>query len=246
MSDVLHMIQAPLDNRALLAFAHSRGLAKSGDDLGYALHSLLREAFDDLAPQPFALQSPRRGPPHVLGYALNDGAALRERMALYARPDVHAVLRPEAIVSKAMPASWQAGQRLGFELTACPIVRQREPGGRPRERDAFLAAVGKVERHEAVSREAVYRQWLERELGRDDAAQPVTMRLQAFRRQRLARRRQGEAAERVLRDSEKPVATFQGDLAVHDPAGFAALLRRGVGRHRAFGLGMLLLRPPRG
>jgi len=31
---------------------------------------------------------------------------------------------------------------------------------------------------------------------------------------------------------------------VRDPTGFAALLARGVGRHRAFGFGMLLLRPP--
>jgi CRISPR system Cascade subunit CasE len=30
---------------------------------------------------------------------------------------------------------------------------------------------------------------------------------------------------------------------VADPAAFAQLLARGVGRHRAFGLGMLLLRP---
>ena len=40
-----------------------------------------------------------------------------------------------------------------------------------------------------------------------------------------------------------PDATLQGTLAVVDSGAFQALLARGVGRHRAFGFGMLLLRP---
>ena len=35
-----------------------------------------------------------------------------------------------------------------------------------------------------------------------------------------------------------------GALTVTDPDAFAALLARGVGRHRAYGYGMILLRPP--
>jgi len=34
-----------------------------------------------------------------------------------------------------------------------------------------------------------------------------------------------------------------GVLQVRDSAAFAALLARGIGRHRAFGFGMLLLKP---
>jgi CRISPR system Cascade subunit CasE len=37
---------------------------------------------------------------------------------------------------------------------------------------------------------------------------------------------------------------LRGELTVADPDAFSALLARGVGRHRAFGYGMLLLRPP--
>jgi CRISPR system Cascade subunit CasE len=44
--------------------------------------------------------------------------------------------------------------------------------------------------------------------------------------------------------ARRPDATFRGTLRVDDPARFAAAaLARGVGRHRAFGFGMLLLRP---
>jgi CRISPR system Cascade subunit CasE len=48
-----------------------------------------------------------------------------------------------------------------------------------------------------------------------------------------------------LHESEGPDAVLEGVLEVVDGEAFAALLRRGVGRHRAFGFGMLLLRPPR-
>ena len=46
--------------------------------------------------------------------------------------------------------------------------------------------------------------------------------------------------------SEGPAALMRGTLVVgDDPAKFAELLRCGVGRHRAYGFGMLLVRPPK-
>ena len=39
------------------------------------------------------------------------------------------------------------------------------------------------------------------------------------------------------------LATVHGTMTVTDPAAFAQLLAHGVGRHRAYGYGMLLLRP---
>ncbi|WP_083761830.1 type I-E CRISPR-associated protein Cas6/Cse3/CasE [Alkalilimnicola ehrlichii MLHE-1] len=41
----------------------------------------------------------------------------------------------------------------------------------------------------------------------------------------------------------RPDALVTGRLTVRDPDTFATLVARGVGRHRAFGFGMLLLRP---
>ena len=38
---------------------------------------------------------------------------------------------------------------------------------------------------------------------------------------------------------------MQGNLTITEPEKFACLLARGVGRHRAYGYGMLLLRPLR-
>jgi CRISPR system Cascade subunit CasE len=63
-----------------------------------------------------------------------------------------------------------------------------------------------------------------------------TAHLTEFRRE-LMRRYGGARIER-------PNAVLEGHLMVRDPVAFRALLARGVGRHRAFGFGMLLLRPP--
>ena len=41
-----------------------------------------------------------------------------------------------------------------------------------------------------------------------------------------------------------PDATLHGVLTVQDPVTFGRLIRNGIGRHKAYGYGMLLLRPP--
>ena len=41
-----------------------------------------------------------------------------------------------------------------------------------------------------------------------------------------------------------PDATLNGTLRINDPNEFRTKLRTGIGRHKAYGYGMLLLRPP--
>jgi CRISPR system Cascade subunit CasE len=50
--------------------------------------------------------------------------------------------------------------------------------------------------------------------------------------------------QRNGRRIEGPDAVVHGTLTITDPVAFAGLLARGVGRHRSYGYGMLLLRPP--
>jgi CRISPR system Cascade subunit CasE len=93
-------------------------------------------------------------------------------------------------------------------------------------------------------REDAYGKWLARELARGSAAQLDVARLVTFRRTRVLRRptRPGEGRHRV--ESEGPDAILRGRLRIENGASFAELLGRGLGRHRAFGFGMLLLMPP--
>lgn len=143
-----------------------------------------------------------------------------------------------------MPASWRRGQRLGFDIRVRPVVRLAKPvpahvdlHDRPQperragaETDAFLARV--LRAGGAMTREAVYVDWLADRLA--PAARLDGARLTRFERSRAAR----------SGVTEGPDATLQGTLEIADPEAFAALLARGIGRHRAYGYGMLLLRAP--
>ena len=85
------------------------------------------------------------------------------------------------------------------------------------------------------TREAVYLDWLAERLAPAATLDRPASRLARFRRIRVARGDRGP---------EGPAATVHGTMTVTDPSAFARLLPHGVGRHRAYGYGMLLLRPP--
>lgn len=233
----LTLMQCHPDPRRLAAWATRFGLTAGGDDLGYALHTLLVAAFGESAPKPFRHFGDVRG---LLAYSEHDADRL-QLAAQMAAPDVHAVLGLERFATRSFPTEWAAGRRLGFELRVRPVLRTREG----RERDVFLAEIDKRSVPEAdLSRESVYAEWLGRELARGEAANVERIQLDGFRL--AASLRKGSAAEgrRPAQRVAGPDALFSGELTVRDPTGFAALLARGVGRHRAFGFGMLLLRPP--
>lgn len=255
----LHMLKLNLRLPELATWAYRRGLAGPGGDLGYALHAALAAAFSDQAPKPFRLQEPRpnacggeAGTPALYGYCAADELALRDNAAL-AEPDLHAALGIETLAVKPMPERWQKGRILDFEVRIRPVVRCDLAGdrSRSRERDAFLAALTTPGEDGGghIDREAVYREWLGRELDRDGAAAPLagTLRMTAFHRTRVRRRRCADTdGRRAFTAPEGPDALFTGSLQVLSSAAFTDLLRRGIGRHRAFGFGMLLLRPRHG
>ena len=175
-----------------------------------------------------------------------------------------AAVFPRAFEAKAMPPRFAPGAAYGFELRMRPVVRYgpragaaRWAAGRPgsnagggSERDAFLAALehrdlaGGGSESEPLDREPVYRAWLERRLG--PAAALLAFRLVAHRRIHTVRRLPSDATARRREPGfAGPETVVDGELTVADPAAFAALLAGGVGRHGAFGFGMLLLRPAR-
>lgn len=104
-------------------------------------------------------------------------------------------------------------------------------------------------------RERAYTDWLERELvavrpatgGRGQAARCAELVAteefgsEAAHRARLVEFRREPFFQGGAR-GERPNAVLTGTLRVTDADAFRALLARGIGRHRAFGFGMLLLR----
>ncbi|WP_027555264.1 type I-E CRISPR-associated protein Cas6/Cse3/CasE [Bradyrhizobium sp. Cp5.3] len=220
-------------------------LLKPGGDDGYLWHALLVAAFGRLAPKPFRLIEPNgRRPPHLLGYAHATEEGLHRHVAAFCDPAIASALGVSSLAVKVMPDSFVAGRRLGFELRVRPVVRQTKDGDRNRKReiDVFLHQTRARPDADKPSRVAVYADWLAAHLAKGGAALD-TMRIIWLRRSAITRRDR----ERELRvHGEKgggPDACFGGALTVTDPIAFNALLARGVGRHRAFGFGMLLLKP---
>lgn len=237
----LHMISLPLDLRSFRQWAARRRLA--GDE-GRALHHLLSETFGKGAIRPFRLMVARGARTATLyGYTGRDRDSLHRTAQETGAPEALAVADPARLADKAMPTSWREGRRLAFDVRVRPVRRLRKPAGvfpKGAEVDAFLTAVlrhspqGRPETAERLAREAVYRGWLAERL--EGAARLDGARMVRFQRTRAER---GQALE-------GPDATFHGELTVTDGAAFSRLLAAGVGRHAAYGYGMLLLRPAGG
>ena len=239
-TSLLRMVRGDIRGRELQRWMGSRRL----QDTDHALHCLLVECFGDLAPKPFRLIMDRSGHKGVLyGYGAADTDQLRESAAICADPLQLQILPPDSLQDKAMPTEWTAGKRLGFEVRIRPIVRKANTTGRYRdEQDAFQQAAEKYGKGEMpFTREEVYVQWLAHRLAQDGAArlEVEDTRLASFQRLRSFRKQRS-------RYVEGPDAVLRGVLTVGDPAAFGSLLSRGVGRHRSYGYGMLLLRPAGG
>ena len=250
----IHLIHAPIDMRKFNRWAGHRGLIRNGSfDEGYAFHILLSAVFGKGALQPFRLfASERRASAALYGYADIDGAELRRTADAVAPPDCLDVLDPDSLRSKRMPSHFERGRRLGFDLRLRPVRRLHgdladEQLGRSlskgAEVDAFRLEVIRrfpsgwadlAAAKAGITRESVYAEWLSERLG--DSVSVEQCRLVAVRRSRIVR---GDS-----RAPEGPDAILHGTFAVCDEQIFTGVLRNGVGRHRAYGYGMLLLRPP--
>lgn len=238
MSQDFHLIHLRPNLNRLLPWAQRQGLIPDHGqgDLGYAFHAALRAAFADLAPQPFSYRAGQG----LLAYS-TQAEAMREAVAL-ASPEVadmlglDATLQTPGLLIRPFPKSWKAGQLLSFEVRVRPVVRKDD-----KELDAFLSAVQRMP-DAVLLREAVYADWLKRQF--EGAAELHEVGMTEFKLSTVLRRGGLQAeGSRPKRPVQGPDAVFTGVLQVRDSDAFAALVARGIGRHRAFGFGMLLLKP---
>ena len=258
----LQMTRAEVSVRDFQRWMGTRRL----QDPDHAMHCLLTECFGELAPKPFRLIVPLGGAVGCLyGYGQASAGDLREAAAICSDPLQARILPAHCMDSKPMPTEWQKNKRLGFEVRIRPIVRlQRDLDRVPADKlrlfredrrngerefkprpgmecdvfqwEALLHPKGKMPR----TREQVYAQWLSEQFGRRGGAALETeaVKLVSFQRTRAHRKLRA-------RHSEGPDAVMRGTLTITDAEAFADRLRQGIGRHRSYGYGMLLLRPAR-
>lgn len=252
MTDI-HLIRIPIDVSNLSRWAVERGWSgRSGTtyDEGRALHHLITEMWGRGSILCFRiLVPPRRRLGNLYAYSKMNADGLRDMALAHALPEHLEIAVIDKIAGKIIPTSWKQNQRLGFDLRIRPVRRLGSDLKGPdttisagSEIDAFLlealrdfpdTSCGMMEK--GRSREEVYLDWIKNRFSPISTLDKSKSRLVRFRRLHVARERN---------DSEGPDATVHGILTINKPMEFPQLLTGGVGRHKAYGFGMLLLRPP--
>lgn len=267
----LHMVRLALDHAKLLQLARRLRLPIRDLDSGYLAHCALTDLFGSLAPKPFALLSeqarfnprtfwqgdaegrvPRFLP--VLGYTPAGKAELIEQAQLNASPDVYEACDWETFATKPMPTSFATGSKLHFEVRVCPVKRKNSRGSYGKttskgnrekgpEVDVFLDLARSTDKATVLDCKQVYADWL-RARFTDTGARPEHLDITHLQRQYLLRRENiRSSSERAGHRIDRPDVTFEGVLEVTNGERFAETLARGIGRHRTFGFGMLMVRP---
>lgn len=237
---VLYLHRFDLHHEPLIKLGRRHRLPHPGEDMGYLVHAAMASLFGDLAPRTFSITHQNRGIVQVLGYSEHEQEKLVDHVSFFATPEAAAICPPSGIQSKRMPARWRPSTVLGFRTRVCPTIRLQTEQHNHRRRaevDAFLEAQWQ---DQEATRPAAYRSWLERAMG--PAVKLLLLQLDNCCLESVVRRTH-ERERRAKQGLKKPSASFTGALEILDGELFARLLARGIGRHRAFGLGMLLLHP---
>ncbi|MBK5911020.1 type I-E CRISPR-associated protein Cas6/Cse3/CasE [Rhodothalassium salexigens] len=149
---------------------------------------------------------------------------------------------------KPLDVTWRNEQRLAFSLRANPTVARRTGEGRRGKRhDVVMDALRAIERGKdrRTARPKLERErglaWLSARAERcgfaleTDASGTPCTRVDGYRQHVIERRGRRRAVLSSL--------DFEGLLRITDPQAFAAALRHGIGPAKAFGCGLLLVRP---
>jgi CRISPR system Cascade subunit CasE len=242
---VLHLVKVPLKPSHLARVARSRNIRLRDLDEGYLIHCILRELWQENAPSPFVTRE-NGSLIDVWGYTAATASALTEHATLFGDPVLlEAIDFRLGLTGKQMPLL-PAGKRVGFLTRVCPVKRLSKATQGHRvgaEVDAFLATAFR-NRPAVTSREEAYRDWFAARVGNVDTVGATLSRVAVagMMRTRLVRRTQ--SSERTSRVLERPAVYLEGEFLVHDGSAFLRFLAHGVGRHRGFGFGAVILVPP--
>ena len=252
----LNMICLGLNPSALSLWGHRH---RKGGDPRYLVHAATRKVFGQFGPQPFCIQAESN---RILGYCETTDTVLREKLDMCKDIDplLSTVFRLPEICTRTMPSTWHNGSRYRFMVQCRPTTRfhwrsEKPSQDRPYiESDAWLykmfndwsrtdkrLSLREYRLQHRAEMESVYTEWLRDHLMPAATVENVT--IVGSRNTTLTSRggKKHEEAPKQSRTRKWPETTFSGTLTVQDPALFDKLIRQGVGRHAAFGFGMLLL-----
>lgn len=241
----LYMVRMRMKMRRLVELGRMLHLPLQRVDHNYMAHCAMGEMFGDDAPGPFCIEENDGQHLRVLGYSSIDKEELVQKAQLHASPTVYEICDWDGLRSKPMPSRLPEGTVLNFETRVCPVVRKSSGGqyhSAGSEVDAFLSKVWEVDDESVpIDREEVYRDWLCGQFERRGGATPLSVGMERFSLERMLRRIHD--SNRTAKTIKRPDVTLSGQLRVTESEDFQDLLKRGIGRHKSFGFGMLKVRP---
>ncbi len=236
----LYMTRTFIHMMDLYRIAKRPHLYKKEVDSGYLIHCLLKELFKDDNPSPFAVMNGNGQYIKILGYSSKSTEDLKDVAEKNRSRKIFDAIDWSRFSSRVMPTVFSKDKEYRFKLRACPVVRKGrgstdfKPGA---EVDVFLSEVSKNPGEEAISREQVYKEWLKSMFDRYRIEITSPLKLTRMKLTKFVRK----TTKRQVRTMTRPDATFEGKIRINDSRIFNEHLRKGFGRHNAFGFGMMLL-----
>ncbi len=222
------MVRIRIDVPTMYQHLKQHRLPLHASDDGYRVHAYLQEVFDGKAPTPFRIVKGRGREIDVLAYT---------------EADLKPVSSDVAVATKLLPTKWPKGHRFAFEVVCCPVVRMASSSERFKkgaEVDVFLRECWRQGPNAIIDRTEIYTAWLRDKLAAQGGAAIDACQVVRYQRTKLLRKTQGSI--RKSHQSDKPAVEFTGVLEIQDSDKFLSLIQRGIGRHRGFGFGMLLVK----
>lgn len=249
----LQLIQVAIDLPAALTHAELVGLTHTAlADEGAVLKTIMWEAFGGPVVRPWRLERQHGPTLTVIGYSQLTEQDLASRLSV-ALPSLFRAVR---LVGARPALEPKKDARLGLDVRLCPTVHVTpgQAGLRPGERDVYLYAVDLAVARSGpgsklgLTREAVYAEYLTAKPRPANDSSPSTARLPGiriisatmtgFRIAAMARKDRGSwSPGRAM-----PVADMAIVAEVEEPGKLREAMATGVGRQRAYGYGMLVVR----
>lgn len=233
----LFLVESRVDMCFLRSWGVRHGHLKVKNDFGYVIHAVLKILFRENHPQNFSFDQSKK---KLYFYTKSDENQLALDLASKNR-DVCSGLGlvnfGDGCVVTDVELLIPLDGNLNFHVLTFPTKRLTDSG---REVDAFNSLDGgEQERSEA------YKNWL---LARFDASWSANVRIEsvAIEQHSVLRRQQREVSRKERHEVviHVPLVKFAGTFKAHTNQYFLDALLKGIGRHKAFGAGMLLIQHP--
>ena len=236
----IFLVELYFNIKDLFLLARKRNLPLFKIDNNYLIHQVLLELFGDNQLKLFSVIEISNKFIRVLSYSKINHIELQKQAQLYANPFIYNICNWSLIKSKQMPQEWKVNQKLSFEVKIIPIKRLSVPLGnfhKNTEIDVFLYEKIKNRKE---NRESVYIDWATKLINSKYIVDVKSLKIISLSQTQMIRRNhQKDRKSKVL---SRTAITFNGVMSVFEPNLFNRILLNGIGRHKSFGFGMILLR----